>query len=218
MSSRVACLGAALAVTFASACGSAAPAFNAALPTVSSTAGAGGGALLDPTWTPLPTATSDRRFEDDASSTSTDQPTRTAVPLPALPAAATLAAVPTAVSLPQSPPTATVASVPEAGVATSSEPLFTAESLDGDAPIPTLETVGPTDAPAAPTAQPPTPSPPLAAEGYLGPFDPFGPDRDCGDFATHREAQAFFVAAGGPAGDPHRLDANHDGIACESLP
>lgn len=44
------------------------------------------------------------------------------------------------------------------------------------------------------------------------------PDRDCGSFATHAEAQAFFVAAGGPTRDPHGLDGDDDGIACESLP
>lgn len=44
------------------------------------------------------------------------------------------------------------------------------------------------------------------------------PDRDCADFATHAEAQAFFIAAGGPARDPHRLDGDNDGSACESLP
>jgi hypothetical protein len=45
-----------------------------------------------------------------------------------------------------------------------------------------------------------------------------GADRDCGHFDTHAEAQAFFIAAGGPARDPHRLDGDGDGIACESLP
>ena len=49
-------------------------------------------------------------------------------------------------------------------------------------------------------------------------FDPFGPDRDCGDFATHATAQLFFEAAGGPTSDRHRLDADRDGTACESLP
>lgn len=49
-------------------------------------------------------------------------------------------------------------------------------------------------------------------------YDPFGPDRDCGGFDTHAEAQAFFIAAGGPARDPHRLDGDSDGLACESLP
>jgi hypothetical protein len=41
-------------------------------------------------------------------------------------------------------------------------------------------------------------------------------DRDCGDFTTHAEAQRFFANAG--RGDPHRLDADHDGLACEALP
>ena len=40
-------------------------------------------------------------------------------------------------------------------------------------------------------------------------------DRDCGDFASQAEAQAFFENAG--PGDPHRLDGDGDGIACEAL-
>lgn len=43
-------------------------------------------------------------------------------------------------------------------------------------------------------------------------------DRDCGDFSTQRQAQKFFLNHGGPKRDPHRLDANGDGRACESLP
>ena len=43
-------------------------------------------------------------------------------------------------------------------------------------------------------------------------------DRDCADFVTWQDAQDFFLAEGGPAGDPHRLDVNGDGVACESLP
>ena len=49
-------------------------------------------------------------------------------------------------------------------------------------------------------------------------YDPTGPDRDCSDFETQREAQDFFEAAGGPEQDPHLLDRNKDGTACESLP
>lgn len=49
-------------------------------------------------------------------------------------------------------------------------------------------------------------------------YDPFGLDRDCGDFPTWREAQDFYIAAGGPPKNPHRLDGDRDGIACESLP
>ena len=43
-------------------------------------------------------------------------------------------------------------------------------------------------------------------------------DRDCGGFATQAAAQDYFLALGGPAQDPDRLDADHDGIACESNP
>lgn len=50
------------------------------------------------------------------------------------------------------------------------------------------------------------------------PYDPDGPDRDCGDFDSQPVAQRFFRAAGGPEQDPHRLDGDDDGIACESLP
>lgn len=41
-------------------------------------------------------------------------------------------------------------------------------------------------------------------------------DMDCGDFATQAAAQTFFLNAG--PGDPHRLDAEGDGVACESNP
>lgn len=44
------------------------------------------------------------------------------------------------------------------------------------------------------------------------------PDSDCSDFATQAEAQAFFEAHGGPDRDPHGLDRDGNGIACESLP
>ena len=49
------------------------------------------------------------------------------------------------------------------------------------------------------------------------PFDPFGPDRDCGDFSSRDVLSDFFIAAGGPDSDPHRLDGDRDGIPCESL-
>ncbi|MBM7573356.1 S-layer homology domain-containing protein [Aquibacillus albus] len=53
---------------------------------------------------------------------------------------------------------------------------------------------------------------------YDGPYDPNGQDRNCSDFDTHQEAQAFFEAAGGPELDPHELDGDGDGTVCESLP
>lgn len=58
----------------------------------------------------------------------------------------------------------------------------------------------------------------MRRSGYKGPYDPNGPDRDCGDFDTQSEAQAFFGAAGGPERDLHRLDGDSDGMACESVP
>lgn len=43
-------------------------------------------------------------------------------------------------------------------------------------------------------------------------------DRNCDDFEDWEEAQAFYEAEGGPESDPHGLDADDDGIACESFP
>lgn len=40
-------------------------------------------------------------------------------------------------------------------------------------------------------------------------------DKNCSDFRTWREAQTFYENAG--RGDPHGLDRDRDGIACESL-
>jgi endonuclease YncB( thermonuclease family) len=43
-------------------------------------------------------------------------------------------------------------------------------------------------------------------------------DRDCSDFPNQAAAQDHFVSLGGPGSDPDRLDADKDGIACETLP
>ena len=43
-------------------------------------------------------------------------------------------------------------------------------------------------------------------------------DKDCGDFNTQKAAQDFFLNHGGPNSDPHNLDADSDGVACESNP
>ncbi|HEU5253661.1 MAG TPA: excalibur calcium-binding domain-containing protein [Solirubrobacterales bacterium] len=42
-------------------------------------------------------------------------------------------------------------------------------------------------------------------------------DKDCSDFSTWKQAQRFYERHGGPRRDPHRLDADRDGIACEAL-
>jgi len=49
-----------------------------------------------------------------------------------------------------------------------------------------------------------------------GPDESSIEDRDCSDFDTQPEAQRFFKA--NRPGDPHGLDGNNDGEACESLP
>jgi hypothetical protein len=41
------------------------------------------------------------------------------------------------------------------------------------------------------------------------------PDLDCDDFDTQEEAQAVLDA---DPSDPHRLDEDDDGLACEALP
>ncbi len=41
---------------------------------------------------------------------------------------------------------------------------------------------------------------------------------DCADFDTHAEAQKVFESYGGPSYDPHHLDRDGDGYACEALP
>jgi hypothetical protein len=88
----------------------------------------------------------------------------------------------------------------------------------GEAPQPAAATPVPaaTGTP-APTAAVETPAPrPTVPPGLK--YDPFGPDRNCGDFDTYEEALEFYLAAGGPAQDPHNLDSNGDGKPCESLP
>ncbi len=43
-----------------------------------------------------------------------------------------------------------------------------------------------------------------------------GSDKDCGDFSSHSEAQDFFES-NNPDSDPHNLDRDGDGYACETL-
>ena len=77
----------------------------------------------------------------------------------------------------------------------------------------------PVISPPAPPPDTPTPTPPpRPPEPNPVPNQCRGPDLDCGDFRTQREAQDFYEACGGPARDPHGLDRDRDGLACESLP
>jgi hypothetical protein len=57
----------------------------------------------------------------------------------------------------------------------------------------------------------------IALSHYPGPLDPFGPPLTCPDFRSWPEAQALFLAAGGPARDPHHLDPDMNQVACDNL-
>jgi len=70
------------------------------------------------------------------------------------------------------------------------------------------------------------PAPPFPGQDAGGPTDggavrddplpAIAADRDCGDFKSRRQAQRFFKRNGGPQQDPHGLDADNDGKACET--
>lgn len=72
---------------------------------------------------------------------------------------------------------------------------------------------------ASPTKQPATSAPVINDSGGCK-YSCTGPDRDCSDFSSHSEAQAFFNCCGFTAeNDPMGLDGRgvDDGIACESI-
>ena len=74
--------------------------------------------------------------------------------------------------------------------------------------------VPPTSAP-APTLAPIVPS----GGGGNAACSCGGPDLDCKDFSSNNAAQACYnYCQAQGAGDPHGLDGNNDGQACESLP
>jgi hypothetical protein len=54
---------------------------------------------------------------------------------------------------------------------------------------------------------------------YIGSFGTCsgGPELNCSIFSTQAEAQAFYIAAGGPFLDPYGLDLDRDNQACNSL-
>ena len=95
-----------------------------------------------------------------------------------------------------------------------------------DAPVATFAPLA-TEAPSfaatakpAKTAKPTATKKPSTSTGYYKPPGWDGhSDVDCKDFDTHAHAESFFKGTGGTtSNDPYRLDNNHDGVACESLP
>lgn len=131
-----------------------------------------------------------------------------------------LPGAPGLVSAPTATPIATATAAPEPTLT----PTATAAPTMTPAPTSTTEPTStataaptPTPVPAATATPTPTPVPTATAAPTMTPTPPFE-DRNCSDFDTWQEAQDFFLAEGGPEEDPHRLDRNRDGVACESLP
>ncbi len=58
------------------------------------------------------------------------------------------------------------------------------------------------------------------AAAFAAPALPAGAQNiyNCSDFTWQEEAQNVYVQSGGPWNDPHWLDDDKDGIACEALP
>jgi hypothetical protein len=52
---------------------------------------------------------------------------------------------------------------------------------------------------------------------YVGPYDTSRPTVTCSNFSVWLEAQALFLATGGPGPDINGLDSDGNGIACDEL-
>ena len=89
-------------------------------------------------------------------------------------------------------------------------PLTPSRLLDTRPPEPPAAAPGPPVTAPAPTTAPPTTVAPR-------PSNP-GNTENCGDFATYAQAYAWYITYFPYYGDVAQLDADHDGIPCESLP
>ena len=139
----------------------------------------------------------------------------TPTPVPKPPTQTPIAITPTPVPLTPTSVPASPSPIPASVTPTPVAPNPTAHTPTTALLSPTPIVATPTPVPPTPTITPvntPTPTP------HPAPPEPEGPDPDCSDFDTWSEAQAFYKSAGGPGSDPHNLDSNGDGIACESLP
>lgn len=110
----------------------------------------------------------------------------------------------------------------EQPLAVVATPLATEPAVEA----PTTETAAPTTQPGAspkPTRKPaatPRPTKKPASKSYYKPrgWDGYS-DVDCSDFDSYAHALSFFKGTGGSASnDPYRLDRDHDGEPCETLP
>jgi outer membrane biosynthesis protein TonB len=112
-------------------------------------------------------------------------------------------------------PGGVVAPVVQAAPTTSAAPAPAPRPAPAPAPRPAP---APAPAPApVPTSFSPPPPAPVPAPAPPPPGNP-GDSRNCGDFATHAQAQAWYDTYFPLYGDVAGLDGNdHDGLACESL-
>ena len=175
-------------------------------------------AAASPTPRPRPRATSTPR---PATATPRPRPTSTPRPTTATPRPRPTSTPRPTTATPEPVPTPTLTSTPTPSPTASNQsatPTATATPTPAGDSQAVTPTATPTPVPTSETASPtptPTPTPTPAAISTPGPSSP---DRNCSDFDTWAEAQAFFEAEGGPETDRHRLDHDGDGIACESLP
>ncbi|MFC6965104.1 thermonuclease family protein [Halocatena marina] len=88
-------------------------------------------------------------------------------------------------------------------------------AFEQSTPTPTVTSTPPPTPTATPSPTPTRTSTPTVTA--IEPPSTTVADRDCGDFETHDKAQQFFESHN-PDDDPHRLDGDGDGQACESLP
>lgn len=156
------------------------------------------------------------RFQGQSAMLSASGDSSLFLPVSFIPSPAQAPVAPTSTPTPTPTPAPTPPASPALTPTPTPMPRLTPVSTPTPAPAPT-----PGLAPIpAPTAAP-SPTPPISPEAepvFSGlPYTPHGLDKSCGDFASWWEAQNFFYAAGGPEDDPHRLDGNGNGVACESL-
>ena len=100
-------------------------------------------------------------------------------------------------------PTATAAATTSTTGATSTTAAVTTTVAPTTTSTTTTSTTTTTTTTAAPTTTTIPPNP--------------GDSKNCSDFSTHNEAQAWFDTYFRYYGDVARLDGNDDGVACESL-
>ncbi|QFQ31470.1 hypothetical protein EEW87_015745 [Janibacter melonis] len=131
------------------------------------------------------------------------------------------------VAAPQAAPAAAPAAVPaEAPVAAQQQ--APAAAPQAAAPKAAAPQVAPKEAAAPKAVAPRAAAPKAVPAAKAAPAKPaaaapkvavpaVGPnDKDCRDFSSQAEAQAYYVSKGGPTMDPDGLDADRDAVACET--